>query len=507
MNQLSGHDHLPTHRSDQPTRLATGDGAGALSRRGLLAGAAGGVAVIAAGQPAWAVDATRPGALRGPALASRDRQVVRGIRPARALSDLRTLSEGIGPRIGGTASEKAAAEFALTTLRSAGCSDVRLQPFPVADKFLADIGDPDGQLPDDLCWQAGASPDAGLDVAVTGRVVDVRAATAPTWPADEAAVTGAVLLADDAQDADPATRVNLRAAFVLEAQRRGAAAVVLLPADLAHPRRASAASLRLVPTTGSTPPAPTPVATIPVLGIAQVQKRLLREDLAVRPLRLAVSTTAHRGLTSNNVLADIPGRLGPAGPVVYISGHYDSVIGAPGANDDGSGTVLTLELARVLRKLPTGDATIRLALWGSEEQGLIGSRHHVAQLPQAERDRIRGVFQNDMVGTSWSPATRYWLLSFSGTGNPTTDQVAAAATRLGYDPQISPVTQRGASDHQSFQEVGIASANFSWRGEATPALLEPPYHSPEDTIEKNISMDRLTVSMELIGCAAYALAH
>ncbi len=111
-----------------------------------------------------------------------------------------------------------------------------------------------------------------------------------------------------------------------------------------------------------------------------------------------------------------------------------------------------------------------------------------------------------MVGTSWDPATRYWLLSFTGQGNATTDAVAAAAGRLGYAPEISPVTERGASDHQSFQEVGIASANFSWRGEASPALLEPPYHSPEDTIERNISMDRLTVSMELIGCAARDLA-
>ena len=84
--------------------------------------------------------------------------------------------------------------------------------------------------------------------------------------------------------------------------------------------------------------------------------------------------------------------------------------------------------------------------------------------------------------------------------------VAAAAGRLGYDPQISPVTQRGASDHQAFQEAGIAGANFSRRGDATPALLEPPYHSPEDTIERNISADRLTLSMELIGCAAYELA-
>lgn len=499
MNHFSGNNDHETLDNDRSVRL---------SRRRLFAGAAGGAALVAAGQPAWAADAKRPGATRAPALATRDQQIVRSIRPARALGDLQALSERIGPRIGGTASELEAAQFAVASLRSAGCRDVRLQPFPVADKFLADIGDPDDQLTDEICWQAGASPDAGLDLRVTGATIDVGSADAPAWPSDPAKVAGAVVLADDAQNVnDAAARVNRRAAFVREAQTRGAAAVVLLPADLAYPRRASAASLRLVPTTGSTAPPPTPVATIPVLGVAQVQKRLLREELAVRPLRLAIATAAHRNLTSNNVLAEIPGTAGAGGPVVYISGHYDSVIGAPGANDDGSGTVLTLELARVLATMPKRAATIRLALWGSEEQGLIGSRFHVAQLSQAERDRIVGVFQNDMVGTSWDPATRYWLLSFPGTANAATDAVAAAAERLGYDPQISPVTERGASDHQSFQEVGIAAANFSWRGESTPALLEPPYHSPEDTIARNISMERLTVSMELIGCAADQLAR
>ncbi len=487
------------------TRACNASLASKLSRRGMLAGAAGGLAVVAAGRPAWATDAPRPGSLRAPALTVRDSQVVRGIRPGRALDDLVHLSETIGPRIGGTASEKLAADFAARRLDKAGCQ-VWLEPFPVADKFLADIGDPGDQLPDDICWQAGASPDAGLDVSVAGPAVDVGSATAPAWPADPAAITGAVVLADDAQHADAATRVNLRAAFVADAAGRGAVAVLLLPADLVYPRRAQAASLRLVPTTGTTPPPPTTVASIPVVGVAQVQKRLIREDLAVRPLQLDVSTAAHRGLTSHNVFGDLRGRSGSGGPLVYVSGHYDSVIGAPGANDDGSGTVLTLELARVLTGLRRTNATLRFALWGSEEQGLIGSRFHVAALAPAQRDRIAGVFQNDMVGTSWDPATRYWLLSFTGEPNATTDAVEAAATRLGYDPQISEVTLRGASDHQSFQEVGIAAANFSWRGEATPALLEPPYHSPEDTIERNISIDRLTVSMELIGCAAYDLA-
>ncbi|GAA5149889.1 M28 family metallopeptidase [Nocardioides marinquilinus] len=486
----------PHHADDAPVA--------GLSRRSVVAGLAGSVAVVAAGQPAWAADARRPGSARAASLRPADRKVVGGIRPAQALRHLRGLSEDIGPRIGGTGSEYAAAQYIAGELDRHRLA-VRLEPFPVADKFLAQVDDPAGQLADDICWQAGASPDAGLDVRVSGPAVDVGSAAAPVWPA--AGVTGAVVLADDAQNAtDPVARVNQRAAFVADAQGRGAVAVVLLPADQAFPRRAQAASLRLVPTTGTTPPPPTPVATVPVIGVAQVQKRLLREELAVRALPLQVSTTAHRNLTSHNVIAERPSGRRGLSPLVYIGAHYDSVIGAPGANDDGSGTALTLELARVFKSLGSTTAGVRFALWGSEEQGLIGSRYHVAQLPQVERDRIRGAFNNDMVGTSWAPATRYWLLSFDGQANATTQTVAAAATRLGYAPQTSPVTERGASDHQSFQEVGIASANFSWRGEASPALLEPPYHSPEDTIAKNISIDRLTVSMELIGCAAYDLA-
>ena len=86
MAHISGEEQS-TSDHERPARL---------SRRSLLSGTAGGVALVAAGQPAWATDTTRPGALRAPALATRDRQVVRAIRPARALSDLRVLSGDIG---------------------------------------------------------------------------------------------------------------------------------------------------------------------------------------------------------------------------------------------------------------------------------------------------------------------------------------------------------------------------------------------------------------------------
>ncbi|GAB7036616.1 MULTISPECIES: M28 family peptidase [Catenuloplanes] len=457
-----------------------------LSRRRMLALAAGGAAGVALPAPAWAVGDQRPGAVRPPALTPGDRRVAGEVSARRALEHLRVLSEGIGPRIGGTRSEKRAADYIAHTLDRLGY-DTTLQPFPVADKFLADLDAPGG-LPRDLCWQAGASPQGGLGGTVRGEVLDAGAGGPADYPET---VRRTILLVDY-------VAAN-REAVVALAVARGAAAVIFLPADLVEPRRASAFSPTL-PGSATTP------VPIPVVGVAQAQKHRLRALLTAGRLRkLTVTTTAHRGLTSHNVLAER--RTGDGtGPVVMVSAHYDTVIGAPGANDDGSGTVLNLELARVLRRLPV-NATLRFGLWGSEEQGLIGSRYYVAQLPQAERDRIVAVFQNDMVATSWNPATRYWLLSFTGLANRATDEVAAAAERLGYAPRISPVTLRGSSDHQSFQEVGIASANFSWRGEESPAILEPPYHSPEDTIAKNISLERLKVSMELIGSAAYATAR
>ncbi|PWU49006.1 Zn-dependent exopeptidase M28 [Micromonospora sp. S4605] len=457
-----------------------------VNRRRMLTIALGGAATVALPAPAWAADDQRPGAYRPPALTPDDRKVIAQVSAERALSHLRVLSEDIGPRIGGTASERRAADYIAKELDHLGY-DVQLEPFAVADKFLAQLASPAG-LPTDLNWQVGASPHAALDTTVSGDVVDVGAGAPENYPAD---VTGRVVLVDYV-----AAR---REQLVATALARGAAAVVFLAADGVPPRRTGTFS----PTLPGSASSPVP---IPVVGIAQAQKERLRALLAAGRLTLSVTTAAHRGLTSHNVLADRPGRSGAGGPVVMVSAHYDTVIGAPGANDDGSGTVLCLELARVLRAIPV-EANLRFALWGSEEQGLVGSRYHVRQLPQAERDRILAVYQNDMVATSWDPATRYWLLSYTGEANRATDEVAAAAARLGYDPRISPVTQRGSSDHQPFQEVGIASANFSWRGEETPALLEPPYHTPEDTIARNISLERLQVSLELIGCAAYATAR
>ncbi|MBK6304619.1 MAG: M20/M25/M40 family metallo-hydrolase [Gemmatimonadetes bacterium] len=121
-----------------------------------------------------------------------------------------------------------------------------------------------------------------------------------------------------------------------------------------------------------------------------------------------------------NVVAVLPGRSPRR---VYISGHYDTVnlraamagvrpstpgqqpapnhdVDAPGANDDGSGTALTIELARVFAESGLDfDATLVFIAWAGEEQGLIGSMAHATALADA-KGVVEANFNNDIVGSS-----------------------------------------------------------------------------------------------------------
>jgi hypothetical protein len=97
--------------------------------------------------------------------------------------------------------------------------------------------------------------------------------------------------------------------------------------------------------------------------------------------------------------------------VVLVTGHYDSrnsdtfdtTGAAPGANDDASGTAVSLECARVLSKMKFPATIIFLTVAG-EEQGLNGS-HHFAQLADSQRDewQIEAVLNNDIVGGDKNP--------------------------------------------------------------------------------------------------------
>ncbi|NYD48841.1 hypothetical protein BJY14_004824 [Actinomadura luteofluorescens] len=147
-----------------------------VKRRDLLAGVAALTGFATVGLlPGTAAAATRrrPGALLAPSLTAGDKAVVARVDARRALRHLKVLSDEIGWRIAGTPSEHRAARYIAGCLRDLGYT-VELQPFPVADKYLAEI-----RSRGERVWQCSASPQ-GAVASVDGTVVDVGRVTEVT---------------------------------------------------------------------------------------------------------------------------------------------------------------------------------------------------------------------------------------------------------------------------------------------------------------------------------------
>ena len=78
-----------------------------------------------------------------------------------------------------------------------------------------------------------------------------------------------------------------------------------------------------------------------------------------------------------NIIAEIPGS-DPSAGYVLAGGHFDSWVAGDGASDNGAGSVVVLEAARILRRTGARPRrTIRFVLWSGEEQGLFGSLNYV----------------------------------------------------------------------------------------------------------------------------------
>jgi len=118
-----------------------------------------------------------------------------------------------------------------------------------------------------------------------------------------------------------------------------------------------------------------------------------------------------RRVTMKNVVATLKGSDPDDDRVVLVSGHLDSrasdvmdsVITAPGANDDASGVAVVIELARVMSKRKFPCTVIFMAVQG-EEQGLLGARHMAGKLRSGNVNLI-AMLNNDIVGNSVASET------------------------------------------------------------------------------------------------------
>jgi len=110
---------------------------------------------------------------------------------------------------------------------------------------------------------------------------------------------------------------------------------------------------------------------------------------------IQLDTFITSGQTLYNIVITKTGTLYPE-EFIIIDGHYDTYNG-PGVNDNGTGTAIVLEVARILKDIPT-EYSIKFIHFSAEEMGLIGSSHYVQNIVIPEDLNIRLVFNIDEVG-------------------------------------------------------------------------------------------------------------
>lgn len=175
-------------------------------------------------------------------------------------------------------------------------------------------------------------------------------------------------------------------------------------------------------------------------------------------LTLRVHTDTFRGMaTTENIFAE--SRWGNPNNVVMAGAHLDSVPEGPGINDNGSGSGALLEIAEHMRRVYPKNK-VRFALWGAEEANLVGSTYYVANLPQAERDKIALYLNFDMIGS-----TNYVRFVYDGDNSAFPPGTGSAV-----GPPGSGAIE--ALFHDYFASQGLASAEtpFSGRSDYGPFI-------------------------------------
>jgi hypothetical protein len=194
-----------------------------------------------------------------------------------------------------------------------------------------------------------------------------------------------------------------------------------------------------------------------------------------------------------NVIAEIPGNA-KKDELVMVGGHFDSWHYATGATDNGVGSAIAMEVMRTLKALNLNmDRTVRMALWGGEEEGLLGSRAYVKEhfadptvmKPTAEHEKVAGYWNIDngtgkirgiyLQGNEMCrPIFEKWLEPFKDMG-------AATIT----------IRNTGGTDHQAFDAVGLPGFQFI---QDTMDYETRTHHTNMDTYDRIQATDAMQMS-------------
>lgn len=170
--------------------------------------------------------------------------------------------------------------------------------------------------------------------------------------------------------------------------------------------------------------------------------------------------------TSKNLIITKTGTVYP-NKYVIICGHYDTIVG-PGVSDNGSGTSIILEAARILKNVPT-EYSIKFIHFSGEEQGLVGSNHYVNNVAYQNGSQvldIKLVLNIDQVG-GLIGNNNNTITCERDTGGVSSNNAASTAvtqelmncTTL-YSPLQTNLSYAYSSDYMPFEAKGYTITGF-----------------------------------------------
>lgn len=305
------------------------------------------------------------------------------------LENIEYVHNHIGPRVAGTPADEASAAYFAGVLESLG-----YEPFS-----LATAADGTDDYFETIDNNATVNNRIGASVTINGRTYG---ALAPGWSdesvyqgyntptvtaetvyfenvddavaADAAAVEGKIVLTNrkSLTEWDRNSTAFADAARALEA--KGAAAVVFFYSKYTVSEDGATSRERAfpAPTTGD-------VINIPVVLATYLDGRAIVKALTDGDtVGSATATVVNRRNTHTSNILAVKEAETPSDKYVIVGAHRDSVTGAEGVNDNLSGTVNVLAIAKALQEIPT-DYNVIFALWAAEEDGLIGSKYFYSE--------------------------------------------------------------------------------------------------------------------------------
>ena len=409
-----------------------------------------------------------------------------GLEHSQVVPVFEMLTVNIGPRLTASPAHKRAAEWARDRLASYGLENARLEPWAfgrgwtlekltvelVEPRYLPLIGYADG-------WSAATSG----EIVAAPVFIGVRT-SAEELAAIAPQLKGAIVMTqpiltnfvrkDRPQPSDP-NYEPMSAAYATSAGRgRGPAPVgetaQQRTARVTEALKAAGAGVILKPSTGEHGtvfvtgrdggPGAVPAVTLSAEHYNMIA-RYLEQKIAVT-LRVNVQTKFYDadGGKAYNVVAEIPG-TDPVlkDEVVMIGGHLDSWHTGVGATDNADGSTTVMEAMRILKAIGARPRrTIRVALWGGEEQGLLGSKawvteHLAGPANAAARDKF-DVYYNIDNGTG---KIYGWFLQNQEEVRPIFDSWLEPLKSIGARRNVGePV---GSTDHLSFTDAGVPGFN------------------------------------------------